>query len=49
MKTYKESILSYKCTGCGATVYNATHVMDKCPECGYSLKKVNKKVKDLKK
>lgn len=43
MKTFKESILSYKCTGCGVNIYNATYDYKKCPECGYKLIKMEKK------
>jgi rRNA maturation endonuclease Nob1 len=41
MKSYKNSILSYKCVeGCGAGIYNATKEMKVCPECGGKLRKV---------
>ena len=45
MKTYKDSIVSYRCTGCGVTVYNATKEMDRCDMCGYKLRKIDKPVK----
>lgn len=48
MKTYKESTVSYRCTGCGVTIYNASRKYDECPECGYRLIHINKKVKERK-
>lgn len=47
MKTYLESTLSYQCTGCHSSIYNAIKKYDRCPECGYPLKKIGKKVKEL--
>lgn len=38
MKSFKDSTMNYKCTGCGAAIFNATHEYKKCPECGYALK-----------
>lgn len=45
MKTFKDSTLDYKCvTGCGVSIYNATHDYSlKCPDCGGKLKKVKEK------
>ena len=48
MKTYKESTLSYKCTGCGASIYNASKEFKVCPNCGYDVIEINKKVDNLK-
>jgi DNA-directed RNA polymerase subunit RPC12/RpoP len=38
MKSYKDSTMNYKCTGCGAAIFNATKAYKECPECGYTLK-----------
>jgi DNA-directed RNA polymerase subunit RPC12/RpoP len=47
MKTFKESTLDYRCTGCGVGIYNATKDYGmKCPECGYKLIKVKETKKD---
>jgi len=47
MKRYENSIISYRCTGCGTTIYNATKEFKKCSECGYKLIKVDKPVKEI--
>ena len=46
MKKFKDSIVSYRCTGCGVTIYNASKGFYKCPECGYKLIKIDKPVKE---
>ena len=44
MKKFKESTLNYRCTGCGVSIYNATHNHNlTCPECGGKLMKVKEK------
>jgi len=48
MKSFKDSTLDYKCvTGCGVSIFNATHGYkdNKCPECGGKLKKMKGKEK----
>jgi hypothetical protein len=42
MKTFKESVLNFKCVnGCGVSIYNATHNYNGvCPECGGKLKTI---------
>jgi len=49
MKKYEDSIISYKCTGCGVSIYNASKNFYNCSECGSKLKKIDKPVKELKK
>ena len=42
MKTFKESVLNFRCDGgCSASIYNATHDYNgKCPECGAQSKTI---------
>ena len=47
MKRYEDSTISYKCTGCGVTIYNATKEFKKCSECGYKLIRIDKLVKEM--
>lgn len=48
MKTYEDSIISYRCDTCFCTIYNATKKVTKCDNCGGKLIKINKPVKELK-
>lgn len=46
MKRYEDSIVSYRCTGCGVSIYNASKKLWRCSECGYRLIRINKPVKE---